>query len=39
MTDTPIQKGFWRSIRAALRWLAHQILRPVVWLGEQAAKV
>jgi hypothetical protein len=32
MTDTPVKKGFLNSIHAAVKWLFHIILIPVVAL-------
>lgn len=38
MPDLPIKKPILRAIRIGLRQLAHQILRPVVWLLSTAAE-
>lgn len=43
MPDSPIKKGFWRSIRAGLRWVAHVICNPIsrglLWLGGVIGRV
>ncbi len=30
MADTQVKKGFWKAIRAGLRWVFHIVLIPFV---------
>ena len=39
MSDTPVKKGILNSIHAAVKWVLHEILIPVVWIVELLIKL